>query len=374
MTRFEADWAAFIEEAHSAKGDDEEWCLRVGHAATSYFRGARSTWIALMEHKGGAQTLSSRLAYTSRPEFRPAIELAQGTMVDENTFRAFFFPAHIAISHTEIERTLPPAAAAPSQAFRRSLGIEDMIGLISQPVQGQVLCMGTMTDGAVSLTSAERVVLTRVALHLESAFRLRKHPESVKAVIDEDGRVLDRLDDLPELASLPRMSTRSIELWPALVSGRLSLVPRGKGRSRRLLLVENVPASRQLRALDQREVDVLRLATRGLSTKMIAYALGTSSTRVSVALSTASAKLGAASRLDLVRLGAMLTRDPRGDTVEPSLTASEREVLRLLQRGLSNEAIAKMRGRSVRTIANQVAALLRKTGTSSRRALASRNV
>lgn len=52
------------------------------------------------------------------------------------------------------------------------------------------------------------------------------------------------------------------------------------------------------------------------------------------------------------------------------LTAAERDVLELLKRGLGNDAIAKLRGRSVRTIAIQVASLLRKTGKGSRRALA----
>jgi DNA-binding CsgD family transcriptional regulator len=71
----------------------------------------------------------------------------------------------------------------------------------------------------------------------------------------------------------------------------------------------------------------------------------------------------------LVRLAAVLTRDPRGRFAEASLTAAESDVLELLQRGLSNDAIAKLRSRSVRTIANQVASLLRKTHSPSRRAL-----
>jgi DNA-binding NarL/FixJ family response regulator len=104
----------------------------------------------------------------------------------------------------------------------------------------------------------------------------------------------------------------------------------------------------------------------------MAYALGLSPARVSQALALASAKVGTATNLELVRLGALLTRDPRLEAPAARLTSSEREVLDLLQQGLSNEAIAKMRARSVRTIAIQVAALLRKTGTSSRRELAAR--
>lgn len=48
------------------------------------------------------------------------------------------------------------------------------------------------------------------------------------------------------------------------------------------------------------------------------------------------------------------------------LTSSEREVARLLVGGASNAAIAKARGVSVRTVANQVAAILKKLGAESR--------
>ena len=50
----------------------------------------------------------------------------------------------------------------------------------------------------------------------------------------------------------------------------------------------------------------------------------------------------------------------------PSLSAAEREVLARLVRGESNAAIARGRKTSVRTVANQVASVLRKTGAASR--------
>lgn len=53
-------------------------------------------------------------------------------------------------------------------------------------------------------------------------------------------------------------------------------------------------------------------------------------------------------------------------------TAAEREVLMLVLEGLSNEEIAQRRGRSVRTIANQLAALLEKGGVSGRTELLAR--
>ena len=49
-----------------------------------------------------------------------------------------------------------------------------------------------------------------------------------------------------------------------------------------------------------------------------------------------------------------------------TLTATERAVLALVVEGASNRDIAKQRGVAVRTVANQVASLLKKLGASSR--------
>jgi DNA-binding NarL/FixJ family response regulator len=54
------------------------------------------------------------------------------------------------------------------------------------------------------------------------------------------------------------------------------------------------------------------------------------------------------------------------DAPPPQLTSAERDVLARVVRGESNRAIAVARKTSERTIANQVASLLRKTGATSR--------
>jgi DNA-binding NarL/FixJ family response regulator len=54
------------------------------------------------------------------------------------------------------------------------------------------------------------------------------------------------------------------------------------------------------------------------------------------------------------------------------LTEAEACVAQLAIEGLSNAEIARRRGSSARTIANQVAAVLRKVGVASRRELAAR--
>lgn len=61
---------------------------------------------------------------------------------------------------------------------------------------------------------------------------------------------------------------------------------------------------------------------------------------------------------------------PSPDGAGPALTAAEREVRDALVRGETNNQIAAARGTSVRTVANQVASLMRKLGVGSRAELA----
>lgn len=58
-----------------------------------------------------------------------------------------------------------------------------------------------------------------------------------------------------------------------------------------------------------------------------------------------------------------------GAPVPGSLSRAEQEVLQGLLAGQSNAVIARARGTSTRTVANQVAAVLRKLGLDSRRQL-----
>ena len=85
-------------------------------------------------------------------------------------------------------------------------------------------------------------------------------------------------------------------------------------------------------------------------------------------LTRAARKAGLASPHELLRQASWLRSDGRS-VVSADLTPAELEVLELLRSGLSNQEIASLRARSPRTVANQVASLLRKTRCASRRGL-----
>ena len=65
-------------------------------------------------------------------------------------------------------------------------------------------------------------------------------------------------------------------------------------------------------------------------------------------------------------MGVIRTRGSAEALVARGLTGSEQEVLALLMRGASNEEIGRARGRSVKTVANQLASIFVKLGVQSR--------
>src|SRR5436190_13058546 len=69
---------------------------------------------------------------------------------------------------------------------------------------------------------------------------------------------------------------------------------------------------------------------------------------------------------------AVLSFDLPDEDIPASMTGAERAVLTLLLGGRSNADIARTRRTSPRTVANQIAAIYKKLGVSSRRELAVR--
>ena len=194
----------------------------------------------------------------------------------------------------------------------------------------------------------DRDLLARLGLHLENALRMRHRPH----------------------ATVAHRSRGAI--WRDLLEGAVSLVPRVTDAGTELVLVQ-VRNAASRRALTDEERAVLGLFARGAPSKRIGHELKLSQPVVSRCLNRAAAKIGASSTRELlVVVSRFAPQDPPPTGLAPpALTAAEREILALVQSGLSNEAIARRRVRSNRTVANQLASLLRKTGSESRRALAS---
>lgn len=295
--------------------------------------------------------------------------------------RAFVYPPTLVSLQADAARHAAPEVMAYVCQRLSEFGVDNWVTLVVHPCADTTLVLWAAIDAAAAVSRHERGRLTRLALHLESGFRLRAEPGAVRAVMSADGTLVDgeltagahtRLAAAVRGAETTR-STRELATWSALVAGELSVVPRVRGSRRVYELVENPRETRPFRAFTKREVEVVELAARGLTSKLCAYGLGLSSSTISITLEHAATKLGAINRLELVRIAALLAGDPRCNAADQVLTRAENEILRLVREGLSNAEIAARRGRSIRTIANQVARLLEKTKAMSRRALLARD-
>jgi DNA-binding NarL/FixJ family response regulator len=379
----------FVEAAGAAAPDDRTWARRVVEAATPVFAEIGPTdRVAMLSVRHPADCAQVEILWTES-----TANWAYGHKVTEDhraigrfspkLLRSLYYPRTIIVKQSEICLAISADAGAFMAHFRRRYEVTDAVGMVLHPAPGLpvVLCAGYARSPAVPRHI--RRLLTRVALHVEAGYRLRARRGSVRAVIRPDGRLLHYENGAPDRALLSaharrverarsrrhRDSPEALEIWQVLVDGRASLVEREDSGQRCYYVVDNPPARQPLRALAPEEVDTISFAARGLSAKSVAYGLGVSESAVSSRLSSAACKIGVATRIELVRLAAMLTNDPRASFQDSALTTAERDVLALLAQGLSNAEIARIRNRSVRTIANQVAGLLAKTGCDTRRGL-----
>jgi DNA-binding CsgD family transcriptional regulator len=378
--RVRADWVRIIEAAVDDTGDDRAW----GEALVAALKSAlpRSEVVGFLATPTRLELAPSAILVA--PGWS-AVEETIGTMhrAPLSAFEAFFNPPAPVVTQHEILRASHQTVGSYMRGTGHLARVPDAVGLVTHPTPEWTVALFASHDSEIVLTRHERRLLARVAMHVEAGFRARKMPGAVKATITADGRVITRECDAPSERALAlrsadiararsrasRSDAEATGLWPALVAGRVSLIPRGSSGKRRFDVIENSPSSVGPRALTKGEIDVLDRCIRGGSTKLTAYALGVSPSLVSARLGNAVAKLGLASRVELLRLASVLAAMPVPTLDDVELTRAEREILALLERGLSNHQIATLRSRSTRTVANQVASLLRKTKSTSRRAL-----
>ncbi|MBI4815067.1 MAG: helix-turn-helix transcriptional regulator [Deltaproteobacteria bacterium] len=154
-----------------------------------------------------------------------------------------------------------------------------------------------------------------------------------------------------------------------------------------------VAAGSAKEVMSSREREVLRAVARGAPNKVVASELGLPESTVSSCASSALEKLNLPDRPSLIQLAAAAAENGDstamqaldGDRVSlrlpvvsddsaSRLTPSECAVLKLALSGKSNNEIGCARGTSPRTVANQLAALGRKLGATSRVGLALRAI
>lgn len=383
------DWVALVEAAYAPAPTHHAWAEGVVDAAQRTFRQRDSVGFHAFRHSADCSSLEPiALAGWMRELGSGAEQPLRSRELGPSLIRDFYYPSRAVSTALSLLESTTTRNRETLRTMLHGLGVADTLGIVVHPMPGVPAVLYAASRNIVDVPPHAQRTLSQVALHIEAGLRLRLRPESVRAVLTPSGRIEHWNNGAPERDVLKehvklvesarrgknRRDARNLDPWTALVRGQVSLVERSDGGRRYYLVVENAPAQQPIRALTKGEVDAVAHASRGHSSKMVAYALGVAESTVSHRLGSAAKKVGLASRTDIVRVAAMLARDPRAGLEETSLTTAERDVLELVAMGLTNAEIAQMRNRSARTIANQVASLLAKTGATSRRALAARHV
>ena len=295
-------------------------------------------------------------------------------------------------------RTVNARAIAP---FLGVLRAQDHCGLSGPDGAGLVLVFAAPRKEVGGPRPFEQRLAQSVLPHFAAALRLRRSlsglaldTESAEAVFDSRGRCANA-QGMAEPVTMRKLLNEAIlaseragahapdqdeQPREALLCGRWSLVDRFDSDGRRFIVAyRNPPGVLDPRRLSVRERDVASRIARGMSQAAVAAALGISASTVASVASAVVKKLGLRSTRELPLFWLDTSGEPvalgRGDLFglcsaadapATKLTLAERDELEGLTRGLSNREIADRRRSSLRTVANQVAALLKKHGASSR--------
>lgn len=414
MTKPRTDEIAVVEAMYEIKSSRMEWSRRLARAVASNLGADMGSLVVDSWRVGDGSRTVDAILVDAPPE------LEEGFAAALSPFRVLQ-PDIVGLAkrsplsgfrETFHERHPYRRACTPHLDHA---GVTDTAALVTFDTPTRLVAISPCFSGQARLHQTAKRRFSDLSAHLSAALRLRRRlatwhdagaetDDAHDAVFDADGQCQDAhcstrdRDLLGALGSAVRRRERArgrlrhedpdaaLRLWNAVVCGRWSLVDRIDRDGRRFVLaLENEDLPRDPRALTRRQQQVVRLAGNGAPNSEIAYELGISEACVSSHLHTACRKLKCGSRRDLIRMmkigndelgldlgdaqvRLLVDRVDREDPPPMSarLTLAEQSVLAAIRVGRSNAEIAQQRGTSVRTVANQAASILRKSGRSSR--------
>jgi DNA-binding NarL/FixJ family response regulator len=382
------NFVALLEHCYHEGGSHETWLsnlLDVGQSTLQNGFGYGFSMQRATEH-GPVQFLADSRSMAIDP-FR---ETPANDNLDVRAYETLWHPRKPATFISTLISALPTELRGMMFDYLEGARVGDMFGVLGHPTPDTAFALWTGVARRSDISLRARDALLRLRIHVEAGLRLRMlGPAQAVAILTPTGRIEHltgpaegrqscaqlmehaRAIEHARVHNAPIDQERALGAWRALVAGRWSVIERVDTDGKRFYFAfENPPHAVRHRGLSQLESNVIDMFVRGNAGKHIAYALGIAESSVSRHLRSATTRLGFREVSDLLRFAGTVQRlESPVEKVMPLLTPSERGVLELVRQGLSNRSIAELRGTSERTVANQVANLLRKTGALNRRIL-----
>jgi DNA-binding CsgD family transcriptional regulator len=207
-------------------------------------------------------------------------------------------------------------------------GFADALYLRANGGPGVELVLSIPADRPIRLPGARKLLLSYVASHIKTAYRLRSKQTDigsegtdVEAIMSPDGTIEHASgeaatdDSRAVLRAAARACVRAkskerdvddataLGEWKALFNGRWSVIDHFDTDGKMFVIAcRNEPEMPQAKGLTPREMLVADLAAQGYSNKEIHYELGWPLSTIASCLASAILKLGVTSRTALVRV------------------------------------------------------------------------
>ncbi len=426
-----ADLVALIEASYRTDGTADDWLFGIGDAFERLVGHGRGALLYRYRQDKGQLRPVGRPVFThTRSRFHFSQTLGRFAthagligfldrihpQLAERSFLAPCGPGWLVAQASAIaERHRHPEWMVKPPPLATRLGITDIWGMNVPDARGGGLTIGCPERELREHPRAHFDAIASAADAIQAGQRLRGHVEGIdrsgseEAVFSPDGKLADATGAArsPEARSTLSDVVRRLDssrarqarsqwsgepVWPGIISGRWSLVQRVETDGRRFIIAHaNAKGVVNPRKLSPQEKEIANWAAAGLMNKEIASAAGCSVSSVEATLARVIKKLGLGSRLELVldyksaskslahHIGGLSADEPLvALESQPrlnfgaDLTEAQQEVATMIAQSYSNAEIARRRGTTTRTVANQVRAIFERCQVQSRAELLAR--
>ncbi|HEX3761024.1 MAG TPA: helix-turn-helix transcriptional regulator [Kofleriaceae bacterium] len=329
-SRSKADLITLLESIYELEVDVEVWLQRVLETAR-----------VPLDHGLGVLGFLYDASVLARMQLVAAAFVGNAPMTHQQVIDtvARFPPGYVESTF----RALPCALARDAsgidpiwQDVFEPMGIHDVFNVNGVDPTGHGFYIGGFLGKRGRLTPELRQTWSRIATHLATSYRLRRHLsgsitapaiDGTEAILKPDGRVdhaeepardresIEQLSEAVKARERARGSLRrrdphqAVREWRGLIATRWTLVDHFEtGGQRYFVARRNDPRIEDVSDLTLRERQAVAFASLGHTNKLIAYEMGISASTVGVLLHRAARKLEAATRGELLTRFMTLSR------------------------------------------------------------------